>query len=309
MRRIAIILSVALFSLFAIPINAKDKTLPLHELKMPPGFAIHIYADVPHARSLALGADGIVFVGTRKTGKVYALIPNKNGTHAKKVILIADSMTMPNGVAYRNGNLYVAEMTRIWKYPDIEKHLNDPKKVLIYDQLPNKTHHGWRYIKFGPDGWLYVAIGAPCNVCVQQDPRFASISRIKADGTNFQVYAKGVRNSVGFDWDPNTKQLWFTENGRDWLGDNLPPDELNHAPRQGMNFGFPYFYGNNVPDPQYGKLRSAKGMTIPVQELGPHVAALGMSFYTGKMFPKNTGIRLSLPNTVLGIVVKKSVTA
>lgn len=272
-----------------------SETLPLHKLKLPPGFVINVYANVPDARSMTLGKDNIVYVGTQTTGKLYALIPNKNNTKAVKVLKLGSGLNMPNGVAYHNGDLYVAEVSRVWRYPNITTHLKNPKKILITDKLPNKRHHGWRYIKFSPDDWLYLAIGAPCNVCISKDPRFGTISRMKADGSHFQIYAKGVRNSVGFAWHPKTKQLWFTDNGRDWLGNNLPPDELNFAPRQNMDFGFPYFYGNNVPDPKFGRLRSSKGMTIPVQDLDPHVAALGMSFYTGQMFPTEYHNQVIIP--------------
>ena len=261
------------------------KTLPLDKLKLPPGFSISLYAEAPGARSLTLGKEGIVYVGTRDAGKVYALIPNKNHTRAEKIVVIGSNMEMPNGVAYYNGDLYVAERSQLWRYPQIEKNLERPQRVLITGKLPDKRAHGWRYIKIGPDGWLYIGIGAPCNACISKDPRFATISRMKLDGSDFQIFAKGVRNSVGFDWHPVTKKLWFTDNGRDWLGDDLPPDELNYAPQSDMNFGFPYFYGDNVPDLQFGKGRSPEGMTIPVEKLGPHVAALGMSFYTGQMFP------------------------
>ncbi len=278
---------LALIVLLASCSNSNNKSLPLDKLHLSSGFSIRIYAKVPGARSLTLGQNGIVYVGTRKVGKVYAVIPNEKQTHAEKVVIIGSDMEMPNGVAYRDGDLYVAEMSRIWRYRNIEKNLNRPQRELITDQLPDKTRHGWRFIKFGPDGWLYVAIGAPCNVCVSQDPRFATISRLQPNGQDFQIYAKGIRNSVGFDWHPVTKKLWFTDNGRDWLGDNLPPDELNYAPHAGMDFGFPYFYGDNVPDPQYGRERSSQGMTIPAKNLDPHVAALGLSFYTGKMFPKS----------------------
>lgn len=251
--------------------------LPLNQLKLPAGFAISIYAQVPDARSMTLGKNGIVYVGTRELGKVYALIPNKDRSKAKAVHVIAQGLAMPNGVAYYQGDLYVAQMDKISKYVDITTHLKNPKAQLMTN-LPNKRWHGWRYIKFGPDGWLYVAIGAPCNVCVKKSP-FATIMRMRPNGTDQQIYATGVRNSVGFDWNPLNHKMWFTDNGRDWLGNNRPPDELNYAPHAGMNFGFPYYYGKNIPDPRFGKLKSSKGMTPAAQDLGPHVATLGMSFY------------------------------
>jgi glucose/arabinose dehydrogenase len=194
---------------------------------------------------------------------------------------------MPNGVAIKGNDLYVAEVYRVRKYSDIESHLDHPPKpVVINDSFPHDLHHGWKYIKFGPDGMMYVPIGAPCNVCMKDDSRYAGMMRMKPDGTGLEQFANGIRNTVGYDWDPKTKELWFTDNGRDWLGDNLPPDELNHAPVKGMHFGFPFRYGQNVSDPQYGaKAPSGLQFTPAAQDLDAHVAALGMVFYTGKMFP------------------------
>ena len=193
---------------------------------------------------------------------------------------------MPNGVAFRNGALYVAEVNRVLRYDDIESHLaNPPKPVTVNDQFPKDRHHGWKFIAFGPDGLLYVPVGAPCNICEPDENRYALISRLKADGTGTEIFARGIRNTVGFDWHPVTKELWFTDNGGDNLGDDIPPDELNHAPKQGLNFGYPYCHGGDIPDPQFGKKRSCSEFTPPAQKLGPHVAALGMRFYTGSMFP------------------------
>jgi glucose/arabinose dehydrogenase len=205
---------------------------------------------------------------------------------ADEIITIAEGLNMPNGVALRDGDLYVAEIHRIIKFTDIEKHLHNPgKQEIIFDALPSKKWHGWKFIKFGPDGKLYVPIGAPCNVCESQNPLFATITRMSVDGDNFEIFARGIRNSVGFDWHPENQELWFTDNGRDMLGDNLPPDELNHAPRAGLHFGFPYLHGNSVLDPEYGSSKGNIVITKPAQELGPHVASLGMQFYTGTMFP------------------------
>lgn len=259
--------------------------LPLNLIKLPPHFTISIYAEAPNARSLALGSNGIVFVGTRSEGKVYALLPDHHFLKAKKVIVIAKDLNQPNGVAFYQDTLYVSEISQILKFENIEKNLNYPKYQLFYSQLPTNEHHGWRYISIGPDHKLYIAIGAPCNVCLSENP-YATISSINLDGKKFQVYAEGIRNSVGFDWDPITKKLWFTDNGRDWLGSDIPPDELNFAPHSGMNFGFPFFWGDNQPDPKFGKMRSSKDMIKPALKLDPHVAALGMHFYTGHMFPQ-----------------------
>jgi glucose/arabinose dehydrogenase len=235
---------------------------------------------------MALGPDGVLFVGTRKEGKVYAVLDRKSGNRADEVITIASGLTSPNGVAYHDGSLYVAEVSRILRYDDIAGHLRNPgKPVVVYDHFPAARHHGWKFIRFGPDGMLYVPVGAPCNVCEVEDP-FGSITRVRPDGTGFEIFARGVRNSVGFDWDPETKDLWFTDNGRDWLGDDLPPDELNHAPVMGLHFGFPYRHGKEVLDPKFGNRRRGGEFVPPVIELGPHVASLGMRFYTGTMFPE-----------------------
>lgn len=261
--------------------------LPLNQLKLPEGFSATVYAAVPNARSLTLGDNGVVFVGSRDAGKIYALLPNKNKTAAQEVIMLADNLNIPNGVAYHQGSLYVAETHRILRYKDIMQHLKHPNAVaVIVNNLPKQDEHDWRYLRVGPDNKLYFSIGAPCNVCLRDDPRFATIMRANLDGTQVEIYAKGVRNSLGLAWHPTTHELWFTENGRDWLGDDVPPDELNLAPQSGLDFGFPYYFGNNIPDPQFGKLRSAKGLTMPALNLPAHVAPLGMIFYTGKQFPK-----------------------
>lgn len=279
-------------------VYAQIQQLPLELIKLPPGFEISIYsAEVPNAREMALGNNGILFVGTRALGKVYAVIPNQHQTAAKQVITIARHLNMPNGVAMRNGDLYVAEVNRVIRFDQIEQHLHDPPKPkVINDKLPSDVHHGWRFIRFSPDDWLYVPVGAPCNVCLRKDnPYYASILRMRPNGSDLQIYAQGVRNTVGFDWHPTTKELWFTDNGRDWLGDDIPPDELNYAPKSGMHFGFPYFYGKNGVDPEFGKLGDTSKVTPAAMELGPHVAALGMSFYTGNMFPAEYHHQIFIP--------------
>jgi glucose/arabinose dehydrogenase len=261
----------------------------LNTIKLPKGFSISIWSDsVDNARSLALGAKGTVFVGNRQGDKVYALRDNNNDGKADEKFILLSGLHMPNGVAFHNGSLYVAEVSKIWRLDNIEDNLaNPPKPVLVFDQLPTDDHHGWKYIAFGPDGKLYVPIGAPCNICNynEKDERYASITRMNPDGSGFEVYAHGIRNSVGFDWNPETKELWFTENGRDMMGDDVPTDELNNAPKAGMNFGFPYCHQGDILDPKYGKGHSCDEFTKPVAKLGPHVAALGMKFYTGNMFP------------------------
>ncbi|ANA39157.1 MULTISPECIES: PQQ-dependent sugar dehydrogenase [Geobacter] len=263
------------------------RTLPA-AITLPPGFSIAVYADnVPGARSMALGSRGTLFVGSRGEGKVYALVDRNGDQVADEVITIAKGLQMPNGVAFRNGSLYVAEVSRVLRYDAIEERLkNPPQPVIVNDSFPDRTHHGWKFIRFGPDGRLYVPVGAPCNVCEEKDPRFATIMRMNPDGTGLEIFANGVRNTVGFDWNPGTGELWFTDNGRDWLGNDIPPDELNRAPKPGLHFGFPYRHGRDIPDPEFGAKRKPDGLVAPEMELGPHVAALGMRFYTGTMFPE-----------------------
>jgi len=260
----------------------------LNDIKLPDGFAIAIYADnLPGARSLALSPKGVLYVATRTEGKVYAVIDRDNDNTGETVHTIASGLNMPNGVAWRDGALYVAEVSRILKYDDIDTRLAAPgKPQIIRDDLPTDRHHGWKFIAFGPDGLLYVPVGAPCNICEPDDP-YAAILRMKADGSSPEVFARGVRNSVGFDWHPATGELWFTDNGRDWLGDDQPADELNHVLGKGMHFGYPYRHGRDVADPEYGHKISGGNFTPPALELGAHVAPLGMRFYTGKMFPDN----------------------
>ncbi len=266
--------------------NVEDPQLDL--ITLPPGFVIENYAtDVPGARSLALGSDGTVFVGSMRPGKVYALTDRNGDDRADEVITIASGLNVPNGVAFRNGALYVAEISRVLRFDDIVERLNDPPEpVVVNDGLPTERHHGWKFIAFGPDDKLYIPVGAPCNLCEEEDERFATIMRMNADGRDLEVFARGVRNSVGFDWHPATGELWFTDNGRDRLGDDVPPDELNRAPHGGLHFGFPYCHGGDIPDPQYGRQRSCSEFTPPARRLGPHVAAIGMRFYTGLMFPE-----------------------
>jgi len=272
--------------LFSPPACSADR-LQLDKIKLPSGFEIGLYASpVPNARSMTLSPHGTLFVGTREAGKVYAVLDTDNDQKADEVIPLAQGLNMPNGVAFRDGALYVAEVNRVLRYDNIEAQLrNPPTPVVINDNFPSDRHHGWKFIGFGPDGRLYVPVGAPCNVCEREDARYATILRMQPDGTGLEVFAHGVRNSVGFDWHPETRELWFTDNGRDMLGDNVPPDELNYAPQKGLHFGFPYVYGKNIPDPEFGKKRPTEGFTPPAIELGPHVAALGMRFYTGTLFP------------------------
>ena len=268
-------------SSFASP--ATDKVVA--NVRLPPGFQLEVYSDrVPGARSMALGQQGTLFVGTR-TGELYALSGDPAKREPPTVRVLARKLNMPNGVAFRDGALYVAEVNRILRYDAIESSLDKlPAPKVVRDDLPRDRHHGLKYIAFGPDGKLYVPIGAPCNVC--NEPKYAVITRMNPDGSNYEVFARGVRNTVGFAWHPTTKALWFTDNGRDWLGDDQPPDELNVAPRAGLDFGFPYCHGRNVRDPDFGNLGECSRMTPPAQTLGAHVAPLGVKFYTGQGFPE-----------------------
>jgi glucose/arabinose dehydrogenase len=274
-------------SLLLCVAGASAEPPPLSRIHLPPGFRIDLYAyPVKNPRSLALGPGGVVFVGTRSGGNVYALVDTQHAGHADKVVTLARGLENPNGVAFRNGALYVAERSRIVRYDDIEHHLDrPPAAVVIRDDYPHEAHHGWKFIAFGPDGWLYVPVGAPCNICKSDDEIFATITRLSPDGKKRETYARGVRNTVGFDWQPDTKVLWFTDNGRDEMGDDRPPDELNRAPRPSLHFGFPYCHGGDLPDPEFGRERPCSQFIPPVAALGPHVAALGMRFYTGDMFP------------------------
>ena len=263
------------------PVSAAARALPLDTIHLPPGFEISLFTgDTPGARSLALGARGTVFVGTRDEGCVYAI---QDG----HVVTIASGLDMPNGVAFRDGSLYVAEVSRILRFDDIEARLDHPPApVVVRDSFPRDRAHGWKFIRFGPDGDLYVPVGAPCNVCDQDAAGYAAIYRMSADGRTVERFAHGIRNTVGFDWQPGTGVLWFTDNGRDLLGDDIPPDELNRAPRPGLHFGFPYCHAGRIPDQEFAAGHPCSLYVPPAMELGPHVAALGMRFYTGEMFPE-----------------------
>src|SRR5262245_8609291 len=268
-------------------VRQESSGLPLDRIRLPRGFRIELYAyPVPSARSLTLGAGGTVFVGTRED-RVYAL-RDRDGDHcAEEIQVIAKGLNSPNGVAVKNGDLYVAEISRVLRFRNIENTLPDPSAPeLGSNPFPSDAHHGWKFIAFGPDGKLYVPVGAPCNVCLRDEPVYAAIHRMNDDGTKLELYASGVRNTVGFDWHPVTHELWFTDNGRDFLGDNAPPDELNRAAAPGMHFGFPFCHGGDIPDPEYGEGHPCADYVPPAQKLGPHVAALGMRFYTGTMFPE-----------------------
>ncbi len=260
----------------------------MEDISLPPGFKISVYAEnVPNARGMSLGEDGTLYVGSREAGTVYALRDLDHDGHADTLFTIATKLNMPVGVAMHGGDLFVSSVDRIVKLPGIADHLADPPSpVTVCTCFPDKDHHGWKYIAFGPDGKLYVPVGAPCNNCLSEDSIFASITRMNPDGTGLEIIASGVRNSVGFDWDPKDGSLWFTDNGRDMLGDDIPNDELNHLAKEGAHFGYPFCHQGDILDPEYGKGKSCADYTTPAVLLGPHVAALGMKFYRGNMFPE-----------------------
>lgn len=270
-----------------------DGDLPVHTVTLPDGLEIAVWARVSDARSLALGPEGTVFVGNRRGDSVWAVRDSDGDHRADRVVRIASGLEMPNGVAVRGGDLYVAEVSRVIRFPGIEGRLDDPPPPeVVRDDFPEETRHGWKHIAFGPDGLLYVPVGAPCNVCQSEDERFATIMRMRPDGSGLEIFARGVRNTVGFDWHPSTGELWFTDNGRDWMGDDRPPDELNRAPEPGLHFGFPFCHGRDLADPEYGSRRPCSETVPPVRELGPHVAALGMLFATGKQLPASVRNRI-----------------
>lgn len=263
--------------------------LQLDKLRLPAGYSIEVYANgVPGARSMALSPEGIVFVGTRQgAGQVYAVVDQDGDFRADRVHILAENLNMPNGVAWRDGSLFVAEVNRILRFDDIAQQLESPPEpVVVNDSFPSDRHHGWKFIRFGPDGRLYVPVGAPCNVCAVESP-YASILSMEADGSDLQSYAQGVRNTVGFDWHPVTGELWFTDNGRDMMGNDIPPDELNHAPHAGLHFGFPHCHGSGIEDDKFGDSGECDDIELPVLDLAPHVAAVGMRFYTGEQFPED----------------------
>ena len=262
--------------------------LPLERLQLPEGFEIGVFADnVENARSMTLSPSGTLFVGTRSKGNVYALKDTDGDMKADKKYTLMKDGNMPNGVAFHEGDLYVAEVNRILKFADIESKLDNPgDPIVINDSYPSEKHHGWKYIAFGPDNKLYVPVGAPCNICESEDEIFNTITRINPDGSGQEIVQRGVRNTVGFNWHPRTGELWFTDNGRDMMGDDIPACELNRAPQDGMHFGYPYCHQGDLPDPEFGEKHPCSDFTPPAQNLGPHVAPLGIEFYTGDQFPQ-----------------------
>ena len=267
----------------APPLAAAADKIPLDQLKVPKGFNLELYASgMPNARSLALGSKGTVFVGSRLQDKVYA-ITNKNGKHEAKVLV--SGLYRPNGVAFKDGTLYIAELSQISKIDNVEDKLDSsPKPVVIYNDLPKDEAHGWKFLAIGPDNKLYVEIGQPGNN-VLHDKDHGQLRRLNLDGSGAEVIAFGVRHSVGFDWNPTTKELYFSDNGRDWMSEDVPEDKLNRLTKVGQDFGAPYCYQGNIPDPEFGWGHPCSEFVPPILLTGPHSAGLGLRFYTGSMFP------------------------
>jgi glucose/arabinose dehydrogenase len=262
--------------------TAADK-IPLDHLRVPKGFNLELYASgMPNARELALGSKGTVFVGSRLQDKVYAII-DRNGKREAKVLV--SGLYRPNGVAFKDGTLYIAELSQISKIENVEDKLdNPPKPVVIYNDLPKDEAHGWKFIAIGPDNKLYLEVGQPGNN-VLHDKDHGQLRRINLDGSGAEVVARGVRHSVGFDWNPITKELYFSDNGRDWLSEDVPEDKLNRVTKIGQDFGAPYCYQGNIPDPEFGWGHTCSEFEPPLMLTGPHSAGLGLRFYTGNMFP------------------------
>ena len=284
--------SLAAFALMSLLLAALMPTAfaDLSRLRLPEGFSIRILsAEAPDARQMALSADGTLFVGTRRQGDVYA-IPNALTAQPPKVLTLASGLKLPNGVALDGADLFVAEVNRVLRFRNIQAWVDAGGQSqalyeVVTDQLPDKTHHGWKYIKFGPDGQLYVPVGAPCNICLSEDPRFAALLRMDAKTGSTTIYASGIRNTVGFAWHPATEELWFSDNGRDRMGDDVPPEEINVASRPGQHFGYPFLHGSGILDPSFGDDAPNLDFTPPRLEIQAHAAALGLDFHTHDQFP------------------------
>lgn len=266
---------------------AADTQDKLQRLQLPAGFSISLLSDaVPNARQLALSSAGTLFVGTFQEGAVYA-IPRALSATPGAPVTIAQDLTMPSGVALNGDDLYVGALNRILRFADIEANLvAEAPFSVVTDTLPDKAHHGWKYLGFGPDGALYIPVGAPCNMCLSEDERFASILRMNMDTGATEVYARGIRNSVGFAWHPTTRALWLSENGRDMLGDDVPAEEINVATGPGAHFGYPFIHQGDLPDPEFGKDAQPADFTPPRIRIQAHSAALGIAFYTAQQFPE-----------------------
>lgn len=272
-------------------ISQATAEVQLDKLTLPPNFKIDVWAaDIPNARAMTITEEGIVFIGNRQEDKVYAVIDENGDGKADSKFILAEGLQMPNGVAYKDGDLYVAEVSRILRFKDIKNNLGNPSYEVVYDGFPTETHHGWKFIAFGPDGKLYVPVGAPCNICDPEEDIFASITRLDVNAPNPEpeIYAHGVRNTVGFDWNPQTGNMWFTDNGRDMMGDDIPNCELNKITEAGQHFGYPYWHAGDVKDPEFGDAGGAQSDYVaPAALMGPHNAPLGMRFYEAGMFPSS----------------------
>jgi glucose/arabinose dehydrogenase len=268
--------------------SSYEGELPIEKLNLPEGFVLEVFAEgVENARSMCLSPNGTLFVGTRGKGSVYALVDSDKDGRSDKQYTLMEGGQMPNGVAFKDGDLYVAEISRILRFSDIESKLDNPgKPEIIYDKYPTESHHGWKYIAFGPDGRLYVPVGAPCNMCESEDAVYATITSMEPDGSDFRIEQEGIRNTVGFDWDPRTGELWFTDNGRDLMGDEKPECEINRTKKIKNHFGYPYCHQGDILDPEFGKGKSCDDYVAPVVNMGPHTAPLGMEFYVSTNFPE-----------------------
>ncbi|MBT5185459.1 MAG: sorbosone dehydrogenase family protein [Kordiimonadaceae bacterium] len=274
-----------------LSLTGQAQDIDLSKLELMDGISISVYARVNNPRQMTLGDDGTVYVGTRSGagGRVFALLNKDNNAEAEEVIEIDKGLTSPHGVTYKDGDLYVGARSTIYRYNDIEANLNNSKREIITDKLPTLSRHSQKHIAFGPDGLLYIPVGAPCNICIPEEEIFASLLTldVNSEDKSFTHYARGIRNTIGYDWDPRTGELWFTDNGGDGLGDNMPAEELNHAPMRGMHFGYPFVHQGDTLDKKFGIGKKPSDYTPPAQKLAPHAAALGMTFYTGDMFPEN----------------------
>jgi len=258
--------------------------IPVQNVKLPPGFKVEIWATgIPGGRAMVRGDDGKIYVGTRAIGRVYEITDNGKERTSRVVV---DKLVQPAGVAFKNGSLYVMAINKVLRFDGIEKNPNAvPVDLTENFKLPPLQHHNWKYIAFGPDGKLYVPFGAPCNICELPTPEYAQIRRYNPDGSGMEVIATGVRNSVGFDWHPVTRELWFSNHGRDWMGDDLPNDTMHRLGKTGQHFGFPHCHQGDLPDTDVKKADPCGGVEKPVALMGPHAATMGVTFYTGNMFP------------------------
>lgn len=286
-------LSVILIGLLGVFLVADVYGVMLERLVMPNGFGAEVFArDVTNARQMALGPSGVVFVGSRDSGQVYRIQDFNHDFKADEVVVIASGLYMPSGVAYKDGILYVAEVNRILALENpLEPNTSEIKQRVVFDSLPADSHHGWKAIDFGPDGKLYVPVGAPCNVCEVSAP-YGTILRLDLADRTTQIYARGVRNSVGFAWHPSSKKMWFSDNGRDWMGDDVPGCEINRVDKPGQHFGFPYVHAAGIADDTFTVPDDKLEITLPKKVLGAHVAPLGLLFYSGQQFPENFNQRL-----------------